>query len=60
MHGMIRDSQNRKMSKSLGNVVDPLDIIEGTSLKRMIDRLKMSNLPDEEIGSSSPVNKNIE
>jgi valyl-tRNA synthetase len=48
------------MSKSLGNVVDPLDIIEGTSLKRMIDRLKMSNLPDEEIGSSSPVNKNIE
>ncbi len=26
LHGMVRDAQNRKMSKSLGNIVDPLDM----------------------------------
>lgn len=27
LHGMARDAQNRKMSKSLGNIIDPLDMI---------------------------------
>jgi valyl-tRNA synthetase len=50
IHGLILDSQNRKMSKSLGNVVDPLDVIGGISIREMVERLKSSNLPVEEIG----------
>src|SRR5487761_2036946 len=28
LHGMVRDEHGRKMSKSLGNVIDPIDVIE--------------------------------
>ncbi|KAL0375098.1 UNVERIFIED_CONTAM: Valine--tRNA ligase, mitochondrial 1 [Sesamum radiatum] len=34
LHPMIRDAHGRKMSKSLGNVIDPLEVINGITLKR--------------------------
>ncbi len=33
LHAMVRDAHGRKMSKSLGNVIDPLDVVQGVSLE---------------------------
>uniref|UniRef100_A0AC35UGI2 Valine--tRNA ligase n=1 Tax=Rhabditophanes sp. KR3021 TaxID=114890 RepID=A0AC35UGI2_9BILA len=49
LHGLVRDEQGRKMSKSLGNVIDPLDVIEGITLGDMIKRNRDSSLNENEI-----------
>ena len=36
---MVRDAHGRKMSKSLGNVIDPLHVIEGISLAGLHETL---------------------
>jgi valyl-tRNA synthetase len=36
LHPMVRDKFGRKMSKSVGNVIDPLDLIEGKSLEALV------------------------
>ena len=33
LHAMVRDAHGRKMSKSLGNVIDPLDVLHGITLE---------------------------
>lgn len=48
-HSLVRDAQGRKMSKSLGNVIDPLDVITGISLQSLHDKLKIGNLDPKEI-----------
>ncbi|KAL2250611.1 UNVERIFIED_CONTAM: Valine--tRNA ligase, mitochondrial 1 [Sesamum indicum] len=49
LHPMIRDAHGRKMSKSLGNVIDPLEVINGITLKDLHKRLEEGNLDPKEL-----------
>ncbi|PVV05101.1 hypothetical protein BB560_000377 [Smittium megazygosporum] len=48
-HAMIRDAHGRKMSKSLGNVIDPIDVIEGIALEELHKKLESGNLDPREL-----------
>jgi len=49
LHAMVRDAHGRKMSKSLGNVIDPIQVVEGISLKDLHATLENGNLDAKEV-----------
>ncbi|CAL1583794.1 unnamed protein product [Knipowitschia caucasica] len=48
LHSLVRDKHGRKMSKSLGNVIDPLDVIHGTTLESLQQKVRARNLDPRE------------
>ncbi|CAH9105689.1 unnamed protein product [Cuscuta europaea] len=49
LHPMVRDAHGRKMSKTLGNVIDPLEVINGITLEDLHKRLEEGNLDPSEV-----------
>ena len=44
-HAIVRDAHGRKMSKSLGNVINPLDVTDGTTLDALHVKLLDGVIP---------------
>ena len=55
LHGLIRDEQGRKMSKSIGNVINPLDMVNKYGADALRMALVMSSTPgqDKAVGESA-------
>ena len=49
MHAMVRDKSGDKMSKSKGNVVDPLDVLRGITLEKLQEKIRLANLAPKEV-----------
>ncbi|MXO79711.1 valine--tRNA ligase, partial [Paenibacillus sp. OT2-17] len=49
MHGLVRDADGRKMSKSLGNGVDPLDVIDQYGTDAMRYMISTSSTPGQDL-----------
>jgi valyl-tRNA synthetase len=59
LHPIVRDAEGRKMSKSLGNVIDPLEVINGITLDDLVKKLYEGNLPESELKRSADERKKV-
>jgi valyl-tRNA synthetase len=49
LHPMVRDEEGGKMSKSKGNVIDPLEVMDSCKLDILLQKLYESNLSENEV-----------
>ena len=59
LHAMVRDRDGRKMSKSLGNVIDPLDVIYGIELEKLHEKVNNGNLDPKEVPKAIKFQKEL-
>ena len=57
LHTIVRDANGRKMSKSEGNALDPLDVMSGITLPELIEKTKTYPVPEKKLAG---VLKNLE
>ena len=48
VHGLVRDGEGQKMSKSKGNVLDPIDLIDGIDLETLVDKRTSSMMQPQQ------------
>ncbi len=49
LHAMVRDAHGQKMSKSLGNAIDPLDVINGITKDNLLEKTKTYPVPEKNL-----------
>ncbi len=49
LHAMVRDGQGKKMSKSQGNALDPLDVMAGIALEALLEKTKSYPVPEKKL-----------
>ncbi|ORC90745.1 putative valyl-tRNA synthetase [Trypanosoma theileri] len=57
LHAMVRDKNGEKMSKSKGNVIDPLFIINGITLEKLHETVTSGNLDEKEVPKALKLQK---